>query len=454
MNTPMDHAVVLGAGIAGLTAARVLADRYAQVTVVDRDQLPDTPEPRAGVPQGHHGHVLLLAGQRAIEGLFPGVLDELTTAGAVRFDLGEDLIFYRLGLVWTRFNIGFELVSATRPLLESVLRRRVRALPTVTVRAGTAASGLVSSGETVTGVRLDDGTALTADLIVDATGRSSRSDRWLAAMGLPTPAVSEVKAGVRYASRFVRRDPSDLGGAAGMFLLPTPPAEKRAGLVLRVEGDRWLVSMGGWHGQAPGADEHDFMAHARTLPLPDIADLMERAEPLTDIAAYQFPSSRHRHFERLRRLPAGYVALGDSVCSFNPIYGQGMTCAALAAVALGDSLDRHGHASAAMAADYYRRTGDLIKVPWRFAVGGDFLYPETVGTRARGVGLLNRYSLKIQQAAQVSPEIRRVFTSVQHLLAPPEVLSKPGMVLKVLRAARSAPAPVSGHPSGPASRGR
>jgi len=433
MSSRRDVAVVVGAGIAGLSASRVLADRFTRVVLLDRDQLPDTATPRRGAPQTNHAHVLLAAGQRALEELFPGLHDDLIGAGAVPFDPGTDLVFYRYGAVWPTDPIGLRLVSMTRPLLELTLRRRVAALPNVTIRDGVAVAGLAGQDRRVTGAVLDDGEVVPADLVVDCSGRGSRSDRWLSTLGLPAPEFLEVKIGVRYATRLYRRKPGELTSGVGVFVLPTPPAEKRVGLILPIEDDRWLVGLGGWHGDQAPTDDDGFLRHARSLPHPAIGDVMARAEPLTDAVAYQFPSSRRRRFERLRELPAGYVAAGDAICSFNPVYGQGMTCAAMEALALGRTLDRHRDVSAEFAREFYRAAADLIAVPWRFAVGADFAYPETTGPRPSAVTLLNAYSRRLQLVAQVDPGVRRTFTQVQHLITPPSVLFTPAMIAKVLR---------------------
>ncbi|HEU4426880.1 MAG TPA: FAD-dependent monooxygenase [Pilimelia sp.] len=429
-------AIVIGAGIAGLAVGRMLADRFARVVLLDRDRLPDTASPRRGAPQTHHAHVLLAAGQRALEQLFPGLHDELVRAGAVPFDPGTDLRFYRYGAVWPAAPAGLRLVSMSRPLLELTLRRRVVALPNVAVRDQVAVAGLTGEDHRVTGVVLDGGEVLPADLVVDCSGRGSRSDRWLSGLGLPAPACLEVKVGIRYATRLYRRKPGDLPDGVGAFVLPTPPHERRVGLILPIEDDRWLVGLGGWHGDQAPADDEGFLRHAQSLPHPAIGTVMARSEPLTDIVSYQFPTSRRRRFERLRTVPAGYLAVGDSMCSFNPVYGQGMTCAALAALALGRTLDRHGDITAAVAREFYRAAAEIVAVPWRFAVGADFAYPQTTGPKPAGLALLNAYSRRLQLVARVDPGVRRTFTAVQHLVTPPSALFTPRMIGTVLRGPR------------------
>ncbi len=427
-------AVVIGASVAGLTAAKVLAQRFSQVTVIDRDFLDGGAQPRKGVPQGHHPHVLLGAGQRALEELFPGIRDEMVAEGAVPFDPGADLLFHRFGNVWPKARVGLGLISFSRPLLDYLLYKRIAQLSNVVIRPGTAVSGLTGDARRITGVVLDDGTTIEADLIVDASGRSGRSSRWLADLGCATPTSAEVNIGVGYASRFLKREPGFLPEGVGVFVLPSPPA-KRAGLLLPVEGDRWLVSMGGWHGEFPDSEE-EMLKFAADLPLPVIHEKLVEAEPAGDFARMTFPSSRRRYFEKLTDVPAGYLAAGDAVCSFNPIYGQGMTCASLEALALGRLLDRSGEATSAMVRAYYREVGTILTTPWRFAVGGDFVFPETTGPRPRGIGLLNGYAKRVQLASQVDVEVRKTFTAVQHLLKPPSALFRPSFVLRVLRASK------------------
>jgi 2-polyprenyl-6-methoxyphenol hydroxylase-like FAD-dependent oxidoreductase len=238
---------------------------------------------------------------------------------------------------------------------------------------------------------------------------------------------------VGYACRLLRRKPTDLPAGRAMMVLPTAPQEKRIGVALPVEDDQWLVSVGGWHGEIPAADDAAFLALAGSRPYSRFGELVETAEPLTDVVVHRFPSSRWRRFDRLRRLPAGYLALGDAIASFNPIYGQGITVAALEAQVLGRELDR-GILSAQTAGRFYRATAGLVAVPWRFAVSADYLYPETNGAKPFGVDLLNRYSLRIQRAAGKSTDVRRRFVRVQHLIAPPSDLVRPAMIAKVLRA--------------------
>jgi glycine/D-amino acid oxidase-like deaminating enzyme len=282
------NAVVIGAGMAGLVAARVLSDRYDAVTVLDRDALPEGSTSRRGAPQSSQPHVLLVSGLYELDRLFPGIAEELTAAGATRFDAGLGLCAYRYGRRWPRTPIGVDLVSASRPLIEAVVRAHVATRPGVTIRDRVAVTELAGSGDRVTGVVLDSDETLEADIVVDASGRGSRSDRWLAGLGFPSPARTDIKIGVTYTTRLYHRRADDLDRWQAAFVLPTPPEENRHGVALPIEGDRWIVTVGGWHIDTPPVTAAEFLAFAHSLPDPIIADLVDRAEPLTDPVVYRF----------------------------------------------------------------------------------------------------------------------------------------------------------------------
>ncbi|RSM53343.1 hypothetical protein DMB66_39100 [Actinoplanes sp. ATCC 53533] len=432
-------AVVIGAGIAGLAAARVLADRFARVTVVDRDRLPSGPESRRGVPQSAHPHALLAVGREALEKLFPGLTDDLVERGAVWADVVRDAVVWQLDGYRTRVDSGVTLLFMTRPLLESCVRRRLRSLPQVTILDETAVAGLAGRpGERVSGVDLADGRTLAADLVVDASGRGSRSDRWLRDLEFPSPPESVITVRVHYTTRLVRGRPECLPGPGMIIVAESPPEHRRYGAAFSVEGDRWLVTLGGFHGAQAPTDPAGYQEFADSLPDTPIAELLRHAEPLTDPVAYTYPTSRRRHFERLRRIPAGYVAMGDALCSFNPVYGHGMTVAAQEALTLAECLDRHHSTAVPMARDFYRRTGKLISVVWQMAASTDFAYPGTEGPRPRGLALTHWYQRQVFRACHVSPEVVTTMVRVQHLLEPGSALLRPAMVAKVLRAARRA----------------
>ncbi|MFE6159081.1 FAD-dependent oxidoreductase [Streptomyces sp. NPDC056486] len=439
-----EHAVVVGGSMGGLVAAKALASRFRQVTVIDRDTLPERPENRRAIPHGSHAHALLISGRLALEELFPGLTDELVDGGAILFDPGHDLLFYQMGALRTRFASGRLGVSLSRAFLEYNVRARVRGLKNVNVRDRTLVRSFLAGGGRITGVELAGGERIWADLIVDATGRGGGgAAQSLQRYGYPAPEVDTVKIDVGYTTLLLKRRPGDLHGDGLLYLMSAvPPHDKRAAAAFAVEGDRWMVTLGGWHRAHAPVDREGFKEFAAALEAPEMAELLARAEPLDDKDARKFtyPEARRCYFERLRHLPGGYVALGDAICSFNPLYGQGMTVAALEALELGRRLDQFGSPSAPMARSFYRAAGKIIDTPWQMATSSDFVYPETQGRRPPGIELLNAYIRRVMLASHVSTYSHRVMLDVQHLLASPSSVMKPATVVRSLLAARRSPA--------------
>ena len=394
------HAVVLGASMAGLSAARVLADAYERVTVLDRDTLPAAGQHRKGVPQSRHAHGLLAGGRAALEELFGGLTDELAAAGAPVGDLQAGVRWYNDGLLLRQAPSGLTALMASRPLLESRVRDRLRALGNVRVVDGCAATGLAATpdGRGVGGVRVigRGGEELVrADLVVDATGRGSRGPAWLEELGYQRPVEEQVRVGIIYTTRVFRRRPEHLGGDIGAVVGPTPEL-RRGGAILAMEGDRWIVTLFGYFGEQAPADPEGFAAFAATLAAPDISEVVRDAEPLEDARVTRYPASMRRRYGRLDRFPDGFLVVGDAECGFNPIYGQGMTVAAREALALRDCL-RQGPTD--LGFRFRRRTGAIVDIPWEIAIGSDLRFPEVEGPRTAKVRLVNAYLARLHVAA-------------------------------------------------------
>ena len=433
-----DRAVVLGASMAGLLAARVLGDAYGQVTVIDRDKLPRAGSSRHGVPHGRHLHALLARGQQALEELFPGLTAELVAHGAPAGDVLANGRWYLNGHRLRQAPTGLVALCASRPFLEGHVRARVRALPNVTVLDRCDVVGLAATpdGGRVTGARVlsrVDGGAeqlLRADLVVDATGRGSRTPLWLEALGYARPAKEQVRIGLGYATRTYRLPSDALGGDLGLVEAPTPQ-HPRAGALLMQEGDRWIVTLAGMLGDYPPTDPDGFLDFARSLRFPDIHEAIRDAEPLDDPVAFRFPASVRHRYERLDRFPDGLLVLGDAVCSFNPIYGQGMSVAAVEALALRRHLERGAEPQPHR---FFHDLARTVDVPWDIAVGGDLVFPSVQGRRTAKTRLVNAYIARLHAAAAHDASLAGAFLRVTGLVAPPQSLLRPGIAVRVLRA--------------------
>lgn len=437
------HAIVIGGSMAGLLAARVLSDHYAEVTLLERDVIPALPQNRRGVPQGCHTHGLLASGRQILDALFPGISDTLIRAGAVTGDIVRDARWFHEGACLARVTSGLEGLLMTRPLLESVVRARVMALPNVRTRDNCAVERLAVTQDyhRVTGVQLH-GETLSGDLTVDATGRGSHSPQWLESIGYHSPKEDRVEIALGYTTRFFRRNPQDLNGDVAVVIPPTPLG-KKGGVMLAQEGNRWTVTLIAHFGNYAPGDLTGFIEFARGLPAPYIYDVIRNAEPLGEPASARFPASVRRRYESLERFPDGYLAFGDSISSFNPIYGQGMSAAALQAVELAKTL---AEGSDNLARRFFARAAKVTDIPWSIAVGNDLRMPETVGPRNAGVKLINWYMTKLHRAAHHDPVPALAFHRVANLLAPPPSVMHPRVALRVLRA-NLAPAL---HPQAPA----
>lgn len=439
---------MLGAGIAGLVAARVLSDAFDRVCVVERDPSTSVAPERRGVPQGRHIHALAARGLDVLEELFPGLTAELTEAGAPRIDLLADNRPVFSGHRLCRTASGVTSVCLTRGLLEATLRRRVQALPGVRFLDRYDIGGLVSDGghrRRVVGVRAlgrRSGSAeqeLAASLVVDATGRGSRSAVWLENLGYGRVPEERVTIGLSYTSALLQPPPGGLGDANGILIAPTPQHPRGAALQT-VEGGRWLVTLIGVLGQEPALGRQGFLEYAATVRPSDVHDAIGAAEFLTEPVRFRFPASRRRHYQRLAAMPEGLVLVGDAVCSFNPIYGQGMAVAAMEGLALRDALAR----GTVDSARFQRSIARLLDAPWEMSTGGDLAFPGVTGRRTLTSRIGNAWVPRVHAAAASDPVVSRTFVRVAGGKARPEALFSPALVARVLRARLGGMVRVSG----------
>jgi 2-polyprenyl-6-methoxyphenol hydroxylase-like FAD-dependent oxidoreductase len=446
------HAVVIGASIAGLLAASVLAETFPRVTVFDRDTLPSEPEPRRGVPQSRQLHAMHARGAQALTELLPGFWDEMVAAGAPVGDTQAEVHWYLDDYLLKPAPSGLKGIAITRPRLEWLMRSRVAALPAVRITDATDVTGLVTSGGRVTGVtvsaaRTPDAVPETvaADLVIDATGRGSRALTWLGELGYPVPRSSELRADVTYLSRFYSRDPAQLDGRFGGLVTPYP-GQPRGGAVLRQEGDRFVVLLAGMIGEEPPLDEAGMLAYADSLACPDIAAVMRQSTPLGEPVRFTYPSSTLHHYHELDAYLGGFLLIGDALCGLNPIYGQGITVAALEALTLRRMLGPGGGAGsigvAVPAADlprtYFREVGKLLAEAWATAAAADLRFPQVAGNRQPGSSLINAYMVKYRAAASVDPVLGRTFLRVANMIDKPTRLLSAGHVFRVFRSAGKA----------------
>lgn len=429
MTDNASHAVVIGASVAGLLAARAISDHFDQVTILEREVLPPPGQGRKAVPQGRHVHALLPGGLAAMEQLLPGFQAELVAGGAVRCDSMQEIRFLVSGHEITRAAASATNVLASRPYIEGHIRRRVLGFPNVRIVDGTSVQGLVlgSDGRSVAGVQLSDD-VLTCGLVVVATGRAGQLPTWLEAQGFPAPPEEELAVDIRYASRHFTIPDGYLGGDKLILVGAEPGRPRGLGLFAQEDGT-WLLTLVGYGPEhRPPTNDADYLEFLASVSPPDVLAAVVAGVPLDSVATHAFPASRRRRYERLARLPRGLVALGDAISSFNPVYGQGMSVAALEAVALRQSL---AAGTDHLSQRYFKAAGRIVDIAWDLAIGSDLSLPEVKGERPILIRLSNAWGERILKAAEHDPYVAEAFGSVTDLLAPPTVLMRPRLVWRV-----------------------
>lgn len=443
------HAVVLGGSLAGLLAARVLADHFEHVTLIERDAYPETTETRRGIPQANHVHGLLLRGRQVLEQLFPGLQDEMIEAGAPLLDMANDVAWFTRAGWGRKFPSELKVLAFTRPLLDLHVRRRLSHNPRVEIMDNTEVLRLVGdvqenrlAGVLVCNRRTDAdrrvAKEIKADLVVETMGRASRAPSWLKDLGYEAIEETVVNAHLGYSSRLFRIPENFAGDWTCAFVQAAPPKRKHGAILFRVEGNRWLVTLIGGGRDYPPSDEAGFLEFARGLPVPIIYDAISSAEPVSPIKTHRATENRLRHYDRAKKLPDNFLLFGDAVCAFNPVYGQGMTIASLGALTLQKMLSEQERRYPdgnlrGLASRFQRQLAKVNKAPWLMATGEDYRYRETDGA---GPGVMtrfmHRYMDQVLRLTTHSVEVRKVLLEAFSMLIPPTALFRPRVLFRVL----------------------
>lgn len=444
-NTNNHTAIVIGSSMAGLLSARVLADYFAQVIVVERDTLPKQPQTRAGVPQANHVHVLLTQGKRILNQLFPGIDTELKEAGAPRVEWTKECGFFGL---WGWYpQVASDLVTYTcsRAFLEWLVHNRLLSFDNVKFLEKTQVRQLLSDNQNyqVRGVKLYHADEyqeeeLIADLVVDASGRNSQVPNWLKSMGYQAPEKTVINSFLGYSTRWYEIPQDSELDCQVILVAYKPPYEKRGGVLFSVEGNCWAVTLSGIAKEYPPTDDEAFLEYARSLRNSSIYDAIKDAKPISKIYSYRRTENRWYHYEKLARLPEGLVMIGDAVCAFNPVYGQGMTTAALGAFTLQKCLQKQFNNSsnkvAGLTKNFQKQLAQVLKTPWLMATSDDCRWEETEGVKPdKKTRLMHKYMDEVMLLSVHQPQCYKTFLEVIHMMKPPLALFAPNVMFGVLK---------------------
>jgi len=436
-----EHAVVIGASIAGLMAARVLSKHFTKVTILERDGLIEDGNPRKGVPQGNHVHVLLTSGLQAIEEYFPGILDEMCQGGVDPIAWSEEMRWYQHGSWKTRVPCGVTFYPQSRVDLEGRIRARVRAIPGIQIQSGCSVQGLLfdASRSAVTGVKVLQGeqeSDLPADMVMDASGKGSRALKWLEEAGYPAPPKETQAIDLVYVSRIYKKTAATRDWK-GMAAHPLPDLP-RGGILLPIDAERWIVTLFGYAGEHPSVEPEAFLRFAKELPAPDLYETLAEATPLSEPVKFTYPQEIRQRFDKVERFPAGLLLIGDAMCSVDPVFGQGMTLSCKEARALDGLLEKQTEFTR-LRRDYFRACQQIIEVPWLITLSEALRFKNVQGQRTVIIRVLQWYTGHVFALSAVHVDVYRAFLDVMHLVSGPEALFRPAVLGKVLARAMFGP---------------
>ncbi|MBT2729906.1 FAD-dependent monooxygenase [Bacillus sp. ISL-75] len=422
-----EKALVIGGSIAGLLAARILSDFFKEVLIIEKDQKREKHLTRTGVPQGSHGHALLKSGEEILTELFPGIIDELIADGSVKSDFTSELAWNHHGSWKVKYHAGISIIQQSRPFLEWHIQRRLDMIPNISFLYGaTAKRMLINSDSTsIIGVEIQkDGEAaipLNADLVVDATGAGSNSTNWLRQLGFDAPQKTEVKVNLFYASRIYSSLSSKNKDWGNLLVYPNPPRQNRGGSISPIENQRWMVTLLGYGVDSPPSTEEEFINYAKSLEQPDVYEAIKNGTPETDVSVYRFPALRRFHYEKLQRFPNGLIVIGDAFCRIDPVFGQGMSIAALEAIALKKELQKalNKNKLSQISKNTHRSFSKIIDVPWLIALTEDFRFTHTDGAKPFGLPLLKWYVKRVILACESNQKVYGKLINVLQLKAHP-----------------------------------
>ncbi|WP_053368810.1 FAD-dependent oxidoreductase [Bacillus sp. FJAT-27245] len=432
-----NRALIIGGGIAGKLAARVLSEHFIEVVIIEKDKEAAGPGTRKGVPQGSHLHALLHAGEQGLESLFPGITESFYSGGALKINSTKDLAWFHHGVWKLRYDGGYTTTLQTRFHLEWQIENYIKSIPNISFLYKHFVKNFVwdEKQNKVIGLEMKDSDGnpwtLLADIVVDASGAGSFTAAWLEKLGISIP-VETADIGLCYVSKFFRLpDHPDMDWAIKL-IYPNPPAEKIGGALSKVEGNRYITTLFGYQNafneKEAAASNEAFLELAKKLPKPDIHNELLAGEPLGETAVYRIPRMTWRRYDKTNNLPEGLLLIGDAVCRIDPVFGQGMSIAVLEALRLQEIMWNKTLPLSKGIRDYHRKAAEIISPIWTMVMAENLRYPGISDKIPFGLSFQQWFTKQIFLLSAKDEKIYDSFIKVMNLVEPAAILLKPGIL--------------------------
>ena len=427
----MKKAVVIGGGIAGKLAAKVLSETFQEVIILEADQEYKDKTPRKKVPQSYHPHVLLKSGENSIERLFPGFFRELMENGSIKSNFTRDLKWHHFGNWKQQFSGDLTLVQQSRPLLEFHLQKRIEQVVNITTRYATRVEDLLFDRQynKITGVKIRSVKTgiedeIHATLVIDASGNSSQAIKWLKKNNISV-VEEKIRIQLFYSTRLFRLKKQNIIPWFNLLISPSFPENPYGAFIQSIEESTFSVTFSGYNNELAPKTNDDFLAYAQKLPVNDVVNFLQHAEPLTEIKIHKIPFQIWRRFDKAKNLPEGLLVVGDSHCRFDPLFGQGISVAAMEAVELQKCLLNKEHHTNGFSQNFHRKISRIIKTPWDMATTEALRHPSIKGKKSLICHLKLWYTKRIYQISAFEPEIYIRLAKVMNLTRAPSHLFHP-----------------------------
>ncbi|WP_156575618.1 NAD(P)-binding protein [Bacillus luti] len=433
-----NKAVVIGGSLAGKLAAKALSTTFKEVIIIEAGEKWDGKASRKRVPQSNHPHVLLKGGEKAIEELFPNITNELIEAGSIENNFTRDLKWHQFGL-WKQPFIGeVQMIQQSRLLLEWHIQKRIDQILNITTKYETLVEGLLVDVKIhkVCGVKvkcLETGMQeeIHADIIVDASGFGSKSIEWLREYDIEVQ-EEKVRIDLFYTTKMFQLKENETLNCCNMLMSPSFPDNPYGVLIQTIEDNRYFVTFSGYANEkAPQTDE-EFYNFAENLSISNVTDFLNKAEAISHIKTYKIPYQVCRRFDLVNNLPERLLVVGDAHCRFDPVFGQGVSVAAMEAHQLQLLLQRRQKLDKTFTQQFYKETAHIIQTPWEMTTTEISRHPQLKRELTIKQKFQLWYTKQIYQLSATDSDVYIRLVRVMNLIRSPFHLFHPKVLLAVL----------------------